>query len=530
MTSAFIIEVNSQLQPDPNNETAALLRVLIYKIDNTTFGNNVPTLPQWTGPPHMAVQVQAVLFASLTVSLFSAFLAMLGRQWLNRYESIDMRGSAIERSHNRQRKLDGIVVWYFDHVMELLPLMLQAALLLLGCALSRYLWEINIIVASVVLGVTSFGLIFYLFIVIAGTASESCPYQTPPAHIFRHILLYLRYRLLPTLYSAAAVAPVVVSSNFSRLFQASQCCRMVFDWWSDMRRPWYSMHNFINIVMSPLLLIAAPTHDAYYLGRAIFRSLVTSGRTVYRVLMGRLRTAYPWLITTSPPRNLEVDYQTAKFDLQCISWILQTSLDKAIHLSAFNYLASMPELVHCRSALVVYCFNVFAGCLNISSSKVVVMQGMEQLATGSANGFFRIFHYLATVDPTSNILADLRRHYNGFFSSELDFTGLPFYPTMIKIHALAGRFGNPRDIQSPNRTLSTQKHISFARRMTEVAQEKYQQTQDGKVPRWVLRSALYFLSLAPLSPAAVVAESLVVVAIDLDCDVSNIVISDERYV
>ena len=35
--------------------------------------------------------------------------------------------------------------------------MLQLALLLLGCALSRYLWEVDTAVASVVLGVTPFG-------------------------------------------------------------------------------------------------------------------------------------------------------------------------------------------------------------------------------------------------------------------------------------------------------------------------------------------------------------------------------------
>ena len=79
VASAFIIEVNSQLQSDPNDKTAVLLRVLIHKIDNTAFGNNVPILPQWTGPPRAIVHVQAMLFASLAASLFSAFLTMLGK-------------------------------------------------------------------------------------------------------------------------------------------------------------------------------------------------------------------------------------------------------------------------------------------------------------------------------------------------------------------------------------------------------------------------------------------------------------------
>jgi len=74
----------------------------------------------------MAIQVQCVLYASLAASLLSAFLVMLGKQWLNRYVSVDMQGSDIERSENRQQTedLDGIAVWYVNHVLELLPLML----------------------------------------------------------------------------------------------------------------------------------------------------------------------------------------------------------------------------------------------------------------------------------------------------------------------------------------------------------------------------------------------------------------------
>lgn len=98
-----------------------------------------------------------------------------------------MRGTAIECSQNRQRKHDGIITWHFDHVIESLPLMLQFALLLLGCALSRYIWEINTTVASVVLGVTSFGVFCYVFIIVVGSGSVSCPYQTPGAQILRYL-------------------------------------------------------------------------------------------------------------------------------------------------------------------------------------------------------------------------------------------------------------------------------------------------------------------------------------------------------
>ena len=52
--------------------TVALLHVLIHKIDNTTFGNDTPALPQWTGHPRTIFHIQAILFASLVLMLFDA--------------------------------------------------------------------------------------------------------------------------------------------------------------------------------------------------------------------------------------------------------------------------------------------------------------------------------------------------------------------------------------------------------------------------------------------------------------------------
>ena len=476
------------------------------------------------------VQVQAILFASLVLSLLSAFLAMLGKQWLNRYESTGMRGSAIERSHSRQQKLGGIIAWYFDNVMESLPLMLQVALLLLGCALTRYLWEINITIASVVLGLTSFGVAFYLFIVIAGTASESCPYQTPAAHIFRHILRHLHDHLLPTLRAAPAVTSVVVSSNLSRLFEASWCCHALFLWWSAMQRPWYSVNNVLYTFLYLIFLPIAIVHDAYCLGRVIVQSLVVFNRALYHRLIGSHRTTHRWFTDISSLRALPLAQKTITMDLQCISWILQTSLDRAVHLLAFKHLISMSELTHFHPTIVLDCFNMFIRCIHVNNGKVMVMQGMEQLAIVSADGFFRTLHHLTTVDPTSNVLANLQRRYDEVLSSELDFTGLPFHPTMMKIHALASRFGNPRDIRWHNYRLSIPEHVPFARRMAETAQEKYyQQTRKRKVPRWIFRSVLYFLSLAPLSPQSVVADCLTIIAVDLGCDVSTAGTSDGRW-
>ena len=86
--------------------------------------------------------------------------------------------------------MSGMVIWHFDLVMESLPLMLQAALLLLGYALSNYLFFVNKVVASVAIGFTTFGLLFYLLIVSVATFSYNCPFQTPLSLILHFLIRF----------------------------------------------------------------------------------------------------------------------------------------------------------------------------------------------------------------------------------------------------------------------------------------------------------------------------------------------------
>ena len=85
----------------------------------------------------------------------------------------------VERCGERQRKFDGLGKWQFRLFIEGLPIMLQISLFLLACGLSRYMWSVSRSVAGVVISFTLLGLLFYIGIVIAGTCSYECPFQTP---------------------------------------------------------------------------------------------------------------------------------------------------------------------------------------------------------------------------------------------------------------------------------------------------------------------------------------------------------------
>jgi hypothetical protein len=466
-------------------------------VDNTTFGNEIPTVPLWTGPQNTIVQVQALLYASLAASVFSAFFAMLGKQWLNRYSSTNVRGSAIERSQNRQRKHNGIIVWYFNYVLESLPLMLQAALLLLGCALSLYLWEINSTLASVVLGVTSFGVIFYLFVVVAATVSVSCPYQTPVSRSLRSVASVV-------LAAASACKRAIGRSHTAIML------RLNLEHYQPLRST-NRIKSFLKDVLCETPHVIAV--DAYRLGQAALWPLVAL-----------VHGLHMWFFGTIFTRSEQVlDAQTVILDLHCVSWILHTSLDKDVHLVTLEYFTTVVSLTGLNSTLIADCFSVFIGCVNVVGSDVVITPGLERLATVSALGLLRSFAHLSATGSGSRVLAHIHQRYTKVFPPEIRFSSLPFSHTFGAIHSLFHRYQRYWWVHQRDPGPSLQELVSVICALTELAQSRYLRGEGGrkKVPRWILSFAMHSLLRNPHLPTSATVDCLSIVALDLGCNISN---------
>ena len=188
VSSAFVIDIQSKLEPDPAGRSEAYLRAILLTLNRSVSPDENPAAPPaWNGSPTEVVTTSNLLYASLLMSLLAAFVAMLGKQWLNRYLR-RTGGSIVERCGDRQRKCDGLEKWPFHFFIESLPVILQIALLFLACGLSRYMWSINTSVARVVVSFTVLGILFYVGIVIAGTSSYECPFQTPVSITLRTLL------------------------------------------------------------------------------------------------------------------------------------------------------------------------------------------------------------------------------------------------------------------------------------------------------------------------------------------------------
>ena len=420
-----------------------------------------------------------------------------------------MRGSLIKRSQNRQQKLNGVVTWYFDFVMESLPLMLQAALLLLGCALSRYLWEIDTTVASVTLVATSFGLIFYLSIILAGAAFVNCPYQTPGSRILRSAA------------STVASATSAISSAFRRVSECSETVEM-FQLNTETHRPWWSRNNilhFLRDVLHELLPVLAI--DGRRLIQAVLRSLVAFARRVY--------TLSPGVFSAQAHGS---DQQTTLLDLHCISWMLHTSLDKGDHLSTLEYLVAIVPPGGFDPTLVLDCFSILVDCARVTNSHAVTTHGPKQLGTVSATCLLHTFSHLPVTDPVSTVITDIRLRYHRAFPSDTDYKGYPLYHTLGAIHNALHPDGKHGWLDWGNHRPTADGHVITARALARLAQSEYRRREPGKVPRWILRFALHSLSQDPPLPTSVIVYCLSIVTIDLDCDAPRVTTTnpDERCV
>jgi hypothetical protein len=304
VSSAFIIDVQSKLEPDPNEMTAAYMRILIHAVNSSLFPDADPDSVIWTGPPPEIVTVQSLLYASLVTSLFVAFLAMLGKQWVNRYLR-NRGGSAADKSRDRQRKLDGLEKWYFHLAIEGLPVMLQAALLLLGCALSRYLWMTSRIIAGIILTMTLLGVTLYTFLTLAATFYYNCPFQTPPSILTRTVIRYLTRSdttLARSLRSLIAPFPRII----------------------HLGRTLKHLRFGVRHVLESFGCIPAVEMEVEHI------PLAAAAASPTRIF-----------------EDVSIDWDVCKADARCISWVLGFTTDTDVIFSTVRFAADMiwyPEI------------------------------------------------------------------------------------------------------------------------------------------------------------------------------------------
>ena len=120
VTSAFIVQINPELQPNPADLTNALLLRILQQ--NASFDGIDPLTPISSVPSNV-IGAQSVLLASLSITLFVAFVAVLGKQWILYYTRVTMWGNTVDREKERHAQFVGLQKWRLHLIMESLPVM-----------------------------------------------------------------------------------------------------------------------------------------------------------------------------------------------------------------------------------------------------------------------------------------------------------------------------------------------------------------------------------------------------------------------
>ncbi|KAF8691857.1 hypothetical protein RHS03_08714, partial [Rhizoctonia solani] len=162
----FILESTQDLKPDYAKVSAHTLAAILAAVSSGTSSNtsDIPTMDQSEFlPSSAAIQVNILWFTSLSLSVAVALIAIVAKDWC--YQFMATRtGPALIQGRRRQLRWEGIEQWRMQEILNVLPLMMHAALLLFAIGLSLYLWDINPQVALPVVVVTAAVGVFYFLI------------------------------------------------------------------------------------------------------------------------------------------------------------------------------------------------------------------------------------------------------------------------------------------------------------------------------------------------------------------------------
>ncbi|CAA7260615.1 unnamed protein product [Cyclocybe aegerita] len=182
--TTFIIQSYQQMIPNPSDATNALLIELIAlqrdAANLTALPNPNTTVSKAMDPSPSETQIHGVnglWFAALACSLSAALISMLAKQWIQYTPHIS--GSPRYRARQRQRRYMQLKKWHVFAVINALPLLLHAALLLFFAGLLVLLWSGDIAITAATFVIVAVAYIFYVGSMWMSFVDPDCPYQHP---------------------------------------------------------------------------------------------------------------------------------------------------------------------------------------------------------------------------------------------------------------------------------------------------------------------------------------------------------------
>ncbi|KAI0072010.1 hypothetical protein K474DRAFT_461370 [Panus rudis PR-1116 ss-1] len=181
--TAFTVESYKQLQPDANNTAVFLLATIARQLNNSMVEESLSQQFQPALVSASSKQLNGLWFSSLFLSLVTASMAMLAKQWLREFLSLNDAPSKFLHRHR------GLTVYRVFEITAFLPLFLQLALVLFFIGLSIFVRSLDTHIGWAITTLVVIWLMLYAIALFLPAFSYSCPYKTPMvAHLRQFIV------------------------------------------------------------------------------------------------------------------------------------------------------------------------------------------------------------------------------------------------------------------------------------------------------------------------------------------------------
>ncbi len=132
-----------------------------------------------SAPTYVDQLVNSIWVVSLTLSLITAFIAVVVKQWLHQYSAAIPDSSPRDRARIRQSRHAAFGTWQVPTIIGLLPVLMHASLGLFLAGFIPYLFSMDMAIAYVVAILSGAVYVAYGLCLVLPFIFYDCPYKTP---------------------------------------------------------------------------------------------------------------------------------------------------------------------------------------------------------------------------------------------------------------------------------------------------------------------------------------------------------------
>ncbi|PBK93026.1 hypothetical protein ARMGADRAFT_1102628 [Armillaria gallica] len=188
VVTTFVVQASESLKPDFAQISPLFIVELIAVQRATAKGTPVDDVPMMEAfntfsPDNLDVWTHNLWFTSLLLSLITALVAVLAKQWMHHYDVSSTSGSARERARLRQFRYTALRKWQVPMIIGCFPVLLHLSLAIFLIGLILSLLSLQLRILYIVASISGIVYLFYAVSSLLPIAYPQCPYKTPLSYI-----------------------------------------------------------------------------------------------------------------------------------------------------------------------------------------------------------------------------------------------------------------------------------------------------------------------------------------------------------